>query len=547
MKMGRAVDLLAPLGLLVMAGAAIASRYGVALPGGLNPWLAAGAVLMLVHLALRWESVVKAVGGRQLRHGGNSAVLIVVVIAILAGINYIAFRRPLKKDFTKGQRYSLSDQTKKVVGGLKEDVRILYFQRAVELAGGDERIKQYQALSPHLKAEFVDPFAKPARAREYDVKGPWPIVVVERGTRRERAASDSEQDLTNALVKVTHEGQKTVCFVTGEGERDLDDATDMGFTGAREALTKSQYLTRKIVLARERTVPADCAVVVVAGPQADLLPPVADALRAHVAAGGKLLVMDEAPLKKATPNLDALLRSWNIEAGNDVVVDVSGVGQMFGAGELTPMAVEYPFHEITRGFRVMTAFHEARSLQAGASPAPGTIAQNLVQTSDASWGETDLALKAPVQRDDKDKKGPISLGAVATITITASPSPAASPSLLGAPASASPSPSTPADPESADDEPAPSLPGHEGRVVAFGDADFASNALLGFQGNRDFFLNAVAWLAQDADLISIRPREPEDQRMFLSQTQQQTIALLALVLLPGLFVGLGVWSWWSRR
>ena len=547
MKMGRAVDLLAPLGLLVMAGAAIASRYGVALPGGLNPWLAAGAVLMLVHLALRWESVVKAVGGRQLRHGGNSAVLIVVVIAILAGINYIAFRRPLKKDFTKGQRYSLSDQTKKVVGGLKEDVRILYFQRAVELAGGDERIKQYQALSPHLKAEFVDPFAKPARAREYDVKGPWPIVVVERGTRRERAASDSEQDLTNALVKVTHEGQKTVCFVTGEGERDLDDATDMGFTGAREALTKSQYLTRKIVLARERTVPADCAVVVVAGPQADLLPPVVDALRAHVAAGGKLLVMDEAPLKKATPNLDALLRSWNIEAGNDVVVDVSGVGQMFGAGELTPMAVEYPFHEITRGFRVMTAFHEARSLQAGASPAPGTIAQNLVQTSDASWGETDLALKAPVQRDDKDKKGPISLGAVATITITASPSPAASPSLLGAPASASPSPSTPADPESADDEPAPSLPGHEGRVVAFGDADFASNALLGFQGNRDFFLNAVAWLAQDADLISIRPREPEDQRMFLSQTQQQTIALLALVLLPGLFVGLGVWSWWSRR
>jgi ABC-type uncharacterized transport system involved in gliding motility auxiliary subunit len=43
-------------------------------------------------------------------------------------------------------------------------------------------------------------------------------------------------------------------------------------------------------------------------------------------------------------------------------------------------------------------------------------------------------------------------------------------------------------------------------VVAIGDADFASNALIGFQGNQDFFLNTVAWLAQDADLISIRPR-----------------------------------------
>jgi len=501
----------------------------------LNPWLVAGAVLMLVHLALRWESVARAVGGRQLRHGGNSAVLIAVVIAILAGINYIAYKRPLKKDLTKSQRYSLSDQTKKVVGALKEDVRILYFQRAVELAGRDERIKQYQALSPHLKAEFVDPFAKPARAREYDVKGPWPIVLVERGERRERAASDSEQDLTNAIVKVTHEGQKTVCFVEGEGERDIDDGTELGMTGAREALTRSQYTTKKVVLAREKTVPADCAVVVVAGPSADLLPPVADALRAHVAAGGKVMVLAEAPLKKATPNLDGLLRGWNLEAGNDVVVDVSGVGQMFGASELTPMAVDYPYHEITRGFRVMTAFHEARSIQAGTAPAPGTIAQNLVQTSDASWGETDLTLKEPIQFDPKDKKGPISLGAVATVAVTAAASP-------------SPSPSPAVDPEAApDDEEKPSLPGREGRVVAFGDADFASNALLGFQGNRDFFLNAVAWLAEDADLIAIRPREPEDQRMFLQQIQQQTIALIALVLLPGLFVGLGVWSWWSRR
>jgi gliding motility-associatede transport system auxiliary component len=527
----RAIDLIAPLGLLVMAGAGIASRYGVTLPGGLNRWLAAGALLMLIHLALRWESVGKAVGGRQLRHGGNSFVLILVVLGILAGVNYVAYRRPLSKDFTKGQRYSLSDQTKKVVGGLGEEVRILYFQRAAELAGGDERIKQYAALSPHVKTEFVDPFARPARAREYDVKGPWPIVVVERGARRERAASDSEQDLTNALVKITREGQKMVCFAEGEGERDIDDSGDLGLTGAREALTKSQYVTKKVVLARERAVPPDCAVLVVAGPQADLLPPVVEAVRAYVAAGGKALVMAEAPLKKVTPHLDEMLRSWNLEPGNDVVVDVSGMGQLFGAGELTPMAVEYPYHDITREFRVMTAFHEARSLQAGTGPAPGITAQNLVLTSAESWAETDLGLKAPVQLDEKDKKGPIALGAVATVPVTAPPSPEPSPS-------ASPSPE--ASPEA-------TPPARQGRVVAFGDADFASNALLGFQGNRDFFLNVVAWLAEDADLISIRPREPEDQRMFLTQTQQQSIAVVALLLLPGLFVALGVWTWWKRR
>ena len=528
-SVARVVDLLAPIGLVVAAGAFVAERYGTVLPGGLAPYLIAGAVLVLAHLILRWESIGRAVGARQLRHGGNSALLVVVVLAILVGVNYIAYRRPLKKDLTKNQRHSLSDQTRKVVGGLRDEVRILYFQRAADLVGADERLKPYQALSPNVKTEFVDPYEKPTRAREYDVKGPWPMLVVERGARRERVASDSEQDLTNAIIKVTRDGQKTVCFAEGEGERDVDDGADLGYTGAKEALTKSQYLVKKVALARERAVPADCAVFVVAGPQTDLLPPVADALRTFVAGGGKALVMAEPLLKAQRPALDGLLASWNLEAGKDVVVDVSGVGQMFGAGELTPLALEYPYHEITRGFRTMTAFHEARSVQAGSGSIPGVSAQNLVQTSDASWAETDLTLKSPVQPDGADRRGPIALGAVATITVTAAPSPAPSPD-------ASPSP---------DEE--PPAPSRQGRVVAFGDADFASNALLPFQGNRDLFLNVVAWLAEDADLISIRPREPDDQRLFLTQTQQQTVAFVALLLLPGVFVLLGIWSWWRRR
>ena len=186
MKADRMIDLLAPLGVLVAAGAFIAERYG-RLPARLAPWLAAGAALALLHLVLRWESVSRSVGRRQMRHGGNSAALILVVAGILAAVNYIAYRRPLKKDFTKGQRYSLSDQTKKLVGGLSDDVRILYFQRAGEAAGGDTRIRQYEALSPRLKAEFVDPYEKPARAREYDAKGPWPIIVVERGVGLQNA------------------------------------------------------------------------------------------------------------------------------------------------------------------------------------------------------------------------------------------------------------------------------------------------------------------------------------------------------------------------
>jgi ABC-type uncharacterized transport system involved in gliding motility auxiliary subunit len=141
-----------------------------------------------------------------------------------------------------------------------------------------------------------------------------------------------------------------------------------------------------------------------------------------------------------------------------------------------------------------------------------------------------------VQFDEgKDRKGPIALGAAATVTVAApaAPSPAASPAASGEP---SPSPS-----------PSPEAPKREGRVAAFGDSDFASNAFLSFQGNRDLFLNTVAWLVQDVDLISIRPKEPEDQRLVLTQNQQKNVLILALLLIPGVFVVMGIRKWWSRR
>jgi ABC-type uncharacterized transport system involved in gliding motility auxiliary subunit len=254
-------------------------------------------------------------------------------------------------------------------------------------------------------------------------------------------------------------------------------------------------------------------------------------VRAYVKQGGKALLLAEPEMKVQTPSLDALLKEWNLEAGRDVVVDVSGMGQLFGTGPITPIVAQYPYHEITKDFRVMTAFHTARSLEAGKGSVEGVTAQNLLETSPASWAETDLTLKEPIEMNEgKDRKGPVPLGAVATVRV----SPAASPS---------PSPAASPAPEGEAGEKTEA----EGRVAAIGDADFASNQLLAFQGNQDFLLNVVAWLAQDKDLISIRPKEPDDQRMYLTQQQQQNVSWLALIVLPGLFVVLGIASWWRRR
>jgi ABC-type uncharacterized transport system involved in gliding motility auxiliary subunit len=463
-----------------------------------------------------------------LKYGTNTLAMVLAVLGILALVNYVASRNTKRYDLTKDQRYSLSDQTRKVLRGLKDEVKITYFERQRDLRRAQDRLEEYQALSPRLKIEFVDPIQNPAKAQAYDVRGPWPILVVEKGAKREKISNDGEQDITNALIKVTREGKKTVCFLEGEGERSGEDSGDRGFSGAKSSLTKSLYEVKNVFLMREKTVPADCTVLLVAGPEKDLLPETTAAIRDYVKKGGKAFVMVEAELKEHYPNLVALLKDWNIEAGSDVVVDVSGMGQLLGLSELAPLAMEYPWHPITKDFRLSTVYGGARSVEAGKGTVEGVSAQDLVKTSPQSWAESDLSLKGPIKFDEgKDRKGPISLAAVATVK---APAPAPTPTPSPSPSPAPEEPKTP-----------------EGRVVAVGDADFASNALLGFQGNQDFFLNAVAWLAEDADLISIRPKEPENQALFLSRQVQQNVAWVALVILPGFFVVLGVVTWWRRR
>lgn len=448
--------------------------------------------------------------GRRVRQSGNALVLVLTVLAILIGVNYLAARHDKRWDITKGKRFSLSEQTRKVVGDLKEDVKVTYFQRKLAMEQGRERLSVYEALSPHVKVEYVDPFANPLKAQTFDVRGPWPTILLDRGSRRERITSDSESDLTNAFIRVTRDKRNTVCFEQGEGERDIDDPSDTGLANLKNALTKGNYDTEKVALIRESKVPEKCNVLVVAGPSKDLMAPSIATLRAYVKGGGKLLIMVEPERDGGFANITGLLKEWNIEAGNNVVLDVSQMGQAMGTGPLTPVVIQYPYHDITRDFRVMTIFHTARTMKA-ASGGQGVTAQNLIETSPQSWATTDMTLKDP-QPHDNDMKGPLPIAAVATVRGSGA------------------GPATP-----------------EGRVVAFGDVDFASNQILGVQGNQDLTLNSIAWLSQDEGLISIRPVEPDSNRILLTQAQQQLVLAISIALIPGFFLVGGIAGWWRRR
>jgi ABC-type uncharacterized transport system involved in gliding motility auxiliary subunit len=205
---------------------------------------------------------------------------------------------------------------------------------------------------------------------------------------------------------------------------------------------------------------------------------------------------------------------------------VSGMGRLLGTDESVPVAASYPAHPITDNFNLMTAYPLARSMTPVEGGVDGHTAQRLVETSRNSWGETNLKSLTggqPAKMDDDDKKGPVSLAAA-----------------VSAPASVTPAP---ADPKKDGDNPKPA----ETRLVAFGDSDFASNGALGAGGNRDLFLNTVNWLAQQENLIAIRPRDPEDRRITLTADQERRIFYLTVLIVPGLVLLAGVQTWWRRR
>ncbi|MBP9947217.1 MAG: GldG family protein [Vicinamibacteria bacterium] len=523
----KATDSFAALGFLVLLANFGLERVGQPLPPSLKAeWLVWGGLgLVLLSLLARIPDLTRTAGARRMKYGSNTVAYVLLVAAILGGVNWIANRNPRRYDVSKDQRFSLSEQTAKILAGLQADLTLSYVQRnASGSATARDVLREYQSASPRVKLEFVDPLKEPAKTRALDV-AQLPTIVVALGERREKVLTDSEEDITNAILKLTRDVKKTVCFATGEGQRDIEDPSEHGYSGVRNAITKSQYNIKTVVLLQEQKVPEDCTVLVVAGPARDLVPEAAGYIKTFVRAGGKAMLMVD-PIEKApSPNYESVFTEFGVTPGADVVVDASGVGQLFGTGPFMPIVTEYPLHEVNKDLRgTMSAFDMARSMTPIVPMPEGVVVQELAKTSSRSWGESDITLKEPIEFSDRDTRGPINLAVAITVKTPAAASPAAEAT-------------TPAAPNG----------GKEGRIIAVGDSGFGSNSLLTFQANQDLFMNMIAWLAQDSDLISIRPKDPEVHRLNLTMNEQRNFLIFSLLILPGFFIVWGIVSWWRRR
>ena len=450
---------------------------------------------------------------RQTKYAAYAATYIVVIVAILAAVNVLANRYEKSYDATSNKRYSLSEQTAKIVKGLKQDATITYFDQTGRFHSAKDQLDLYAALSPKIHVVYVDPDKKPQVAREAGIKN-YGTAVVQIGTNKQEAKGVTEEGITGAFIRDLKNTTRTVCFVTGSGEHQIDDSERTGYSRFKDLLGKDEYTAKSINLLQKAEVPNDCTVLVVGGPSGDYQQPQIDAIKKYVEDGGRALFLLDPPLKMGRTEiadneaLNGLLQSWGITPEKDLILDMNPIGQLAGLGPEVALVTSYDTHAIVREMKgSATGFPLSRSLNV--TSGAKTTVDKLFSSSESSLATSKLDSPNVDPNDPKNRKGPMTIAAAGTYNNGKEKS--------------------------------------QGRFVVVGSSGWAANRFIGFNGNRDLALNAMNWLSSDEDLISIRPKEQEDRRITMTRAQMNLVRTTSQFLLPLLVVFAGVSVWWRRR
>ena len=450
---------------------------------------------------------------RQTKYAAYATTYILIILAVLVVANFLANRYNKTYDATSNKRYSLSDQTKKIAQGLKQDITIQYFDKPSGMQAGKDLLDRYALLSPKIHVEYVDYLKKPQLARAANISREGEAVVTN-GVKKEEAKTFDEEGITGALIRTLKGGERTVCVATGSGEHRLEDSTAEGLSEFQNASQKDNYKVKTVSFLEKAEVPADCTTLVIAGPSGDYIQPAVDAIKKYVEGGGRALIMLDPPLKVGRREIGdndallALLASWGVTVDKDLILDENPVAQLVGLGPEVPVVTTYESHPIVNDLAgTATGFPVSRSLQV--KNGDKTTVTKLFSSSRNSFGTT--TLNSPEIRIDpnKDKQGPFALAAAGTYSTGKENS--------------------------------------QGRFIVVGNSRWAANNFLRFNGNKNLLLNMLNWLSSDEDLISIRPKEPEDRRISLTQAQFRTLRAVSQFMLPLIVIVGGVMIWWKRR
>jgi len=478
---------------------------------------AVGVAALAAYLAFNLSSLKKGFKRRSFIYSSNTLLVVVLVLAILVVANYFLQKHHLRVDFTTAKLHSLSDQSTTVLRNLKQDISVKAFFREGNYGRGtmENLLKIYAYHTGRLKYEFIDPDKNPGLVKRYGITQDG-TTILEAGDKEGRVTTTSEEDVTNALIKVTREAKKVIYFLEGHGEQTIEETGDEGYSTAKAELEKLSYEVKKLSLALAANFPADCALLVVPGPEKDLLPNELETIKGYLDKGGRVLFMID---PETAPGMAGFLAAYGVKLVDDIVVDT--VSRLLGGDYFMPVVSEYEFHEITQRFRYATFFPFCRSISLVEPKPEAATLTLLARTSPNSWSERQLTEKDVKFDQGKDQQGPISLAAAGTWKLAPEAKPEEKP------ATETPSAEKP----------------QEARFVVTGDSDFVNNRYYGLSGNGNFFLNAVNWLTEESDLISILPKTQTPRTIQLTPSQGRLLFFVSVVILPlaVLLIGLSVW------
>lgn len=447
------------------------------------------------------------------KQGMSMGAMLGLVLILLIAVNFLGVRRYKTFDFSAAQVNSLSDQSKKILAGLNSELKVLYFyQKGAEGVEDNRRafielLKKYQDQSSFVKLEFVEVNERPDLTEKYGVNKGSGVVFVDYKDRKSQIGKIDEQELTSALVKVTREKEKSIYFISGHGERDLEDIKSPTGAGALKALLQgSRYTVKSWIIAQNGEIPSDADVVMILGPAQAFLESEIDVLSKYLRRGGGLVLALEPGAKT---NLQKFLSEMGVATKDNYLVNFmdtqigravdprATVGSVFsGTDEITKPFGKNQFVV----FRLPMAIDKIEALPAG------LVYEPLVKTS-----EKTMAYNKP-QFDGPGLPGSFTVAAVVRGRWPGS------------------------------DLKAPSF-----AVVVTGDADFLSNQLLYQNLNRDLALNSVAGLAKEENLISITPKEVGVTQMHMSETAFYLFVFGFILVVPVAFLVLSGTLWFRRR
>ncbi len=484
-----------------------------------------GVAALATYLATNNDFFARWGGARGSGTLAITSVSVVVVLIVLAAVNYMVAKHPKEIDLTKEGVYTLSEQTTGVLQRLSTPVKVFAFFTSSEREYGmvEDTLRRYAAVGKNFTYEMVNVANRPDLVERYALQQTGPRIVVVAGANDTRVKEISEESLTNAIVQVTQGAAKAVYFLTGHGERDIGDEREAkGMKLTADAVKADGYEVKTLSFAEAGgavapgtavnldapnpvkptvSVPADAAVLVIAGPRAKMLEPEVAALSAYLDRGGRLIVMLD---PDSDGGLGGLLAQYKITLHNDLVVDTSPVNQLLGYGAAGAILKPAGEHPTTDAMAAPALFFMGRSLEIADGGEAGVTATPLLSTGEAAWGETDYK-SGRAERDAKDTPGPVLMAAVATKATN-----------------------------SIDAKATP-----EARIVVAGDSDWVDNQLRDVQGNPDLFLNVLAWLAEEDNKITIRPKTRAASQLLLTGDQMNTLVFASMDVLPVLLIALG--------